>query len=85
MIHIEEYFCLDCEGVFTEPKQITELHGERWDACPFCGGSFVKAILCDCCKEYVTSDYIKTEDEQIFCDNCFLKYSIYDAKQEDII
>lgn len=77
--------CLDCEGVFTEPKQVRTMHGEKWTVCPFCGGGFVKAILCDCCKEYIVNDYIKTKDEQIICENCFLKYNIYDVKQGDLI
>lgn len=73
------YVCKECRLVFDEPKKI---HGEwlehfgfpcrdEWNGCPSCGGTYIEAIQCDGCGEYIVGRYIKTVDDTYYCENCF--------------
>lgn len=76
------YACLDCGSVFEVPKRFVETHGldtppyEEWMGCPNCAGAFVKTHKCDCCNEWITGEYVKTDDYQRFCENCFCHYEL---------
>lgn len=76
------WVCLDCLETFESPKHYTETHGldcgpyEQWSGCPYCAGAFVEAHKCDCCGEWITEHYIKTDDGHRFCDNCYNRYDL---------
>ena len=79
------YVCLDCGKVFEEPKYWEEEHGldsppyELWKGCPVCGGDFVEAVICDGCREPITSEYIEIPDEsKVYCEKCFIVKDIED-------
>jgi len=80
------YYCLDCEGVFDSPYRYTEYHdgrdapGEQFSVCPFCKStSYVTAKTCDICSNYITDDYIVTEDGQTICEDCYMRCNISDV------
>ena len=70
------YVCLECREVFEEPIQWTETHGlehgpyEEFSGCPYCHSTYTKARKCDCCDEWITDTYIKTDDGKRYCENC---------------
>jgi hypothetical protein len=70
------FVCLECEHVFEVPKKYTETHGldhgpfEVFYACPKCGGTYAKTMLCDCCHKWIKGDYITVDDGNIYCENC---------------
>ena len=75
---VKLFVCLECKNIFEDPKKYVEKHGldsgpyEEWDGCPECSGSYTEAQLCDCCGYPITTDeYIKTEDGERFCEDCF--------------
>lgn len=72
------FICLDCHCVFEEPLEWQETHGldsppyETFSGCPKCYGSYVVAHRCDGCDEWIEGDYIKLEDGQRYCEDCFV-------------
>lgn len=78
------YICLDCGEIFEEPKYYTEKHGldtppyEEYRGCPVCGGGYEGAKICDICKSYITDEYIVTSNNDIICENCYIKHTIGD-------
>ena len=80
------FVCIECGALFEQPKYCIETHGftfppyETWDGCPKCTGAFVKAHKCDCCGEYITGDYIKTDNDRRFCENCYCSHEIGDEE-----
>lgn len=78
------YICLYCEKVFEEPGHYVEHHGdyempgEIFYGCPFCDGSYVEAIECDGCGEYIVGDYIETADGNVYCEECYMFKNIED-------
>ena len=78
--------CLDCRRLFEEPKQCVETHGldtppyEVFYVCPYCGGDFIEARKCDSCDEFLTTTYVKTDNGERYCENC---YNTYDLGDED--
>ena len=71
------FVCIECGNVFQEPMRWEEKHGldsgpyERFSGCPNCGSSYTKAYRCDYCREWITGDYIKVENDNRYCENCF--------------
>jgi len=71
--------CLECREVFESPKKYEgdplEYFGspcrEHWLGCPNCGGAYTTAIKCSCCGEYINDKYIETDNEMVFCQNCY--------------
>ena len=76
------FICLDCGHIFSEPRHYTETHGlerppyEEWFGCPKCGGSYTKAHTCACCDEWIGCSYIKLENDERICENCYTKYDL---------
>ncbi len=82
--------CCDC-GKLLEEDDVSEFKAfdnawgyEKFIAykgCPYCGsGSLAETtLICDCCGEYIESDYVRTEDDRTYCNNC---YSINNAVDE---
>ena len=77
--------CTECGHLFEEPHHWQERHGfdygpfENWNGCPKCkNAAYVKAHLCDCCEEYITSDYIKTDDGKRYCESCICSMQLGD-------
>lgn len=70
------YTCYDCGATFEYPREYIETHGldtppyEKYEGCPYCGGSFADAIRCDGCGEYITDEYVQIGDQN-YCDGCF--------------
>lgn len=79
------FVCLECSHVFQSPKRYTEKHGldtppyEQFYGCPECGGAYVKSRLCDCCGNVITGDYVKTDDDNYYCDSCYAPRNIEDG------
>lgn len=72
------FICCDCGSSFHEPVQWEERHGldtppyEQLSGSPCCHGAYVKAFRCSCCDEWITTeDYIKTNDGERYCEDCF--------------
>lgn len=76
------FVCTECGATFETPKRYSESHGfytppyEEWSGCPSCGGNYTEAYYCDCCGNIIIDSYIKTEDGDRYCSNCFLIYEI---------
>ena len=79
------FICLDCGCIFSKPKRFTEKHGldsppyEVTRGCPNCSGVYVDAVNCDCCREIITGEYVKTEDGNLYCENCCAIMDIEDC------
>lgn len=78
------FYCLQCENLFEVPKIHTE-YGECWgrgyseitNVCPLCNGEVVHLTKkCGCCGEYITGEYIETQDGNYYCENCYTKGDI---------
>ena len=71
------YICLDCDNIFSAPRQFVETHGfdeppyEEYLGCPYCGGTYIEAYECDRCGQYIIGDYIELNDGSLICDNCY--------------
>lgn len=76
------FVCLDCNETFTNTKHYVETHGfdappyEEWDGCPYCNGAYTEAYKCDGCGKWITGEYIKTKNDERFCENCYTAYEI---------
>ena len=83
---IKMFVCIECNHTFEVPAQVEERHGfdygpfETFYVCPQCGESFVEAHKCDCCGEYITGEYIKTDNGKRYCDNCCRSYELGDEE-----
>lgn len=73
---VELFVCLECNKNFSEPVHWEETHGldtppyEHFSGCPYCKGNYTEAFICDCCGDYIVSNYIKTDDDRRYCENC---------------
>lgn len=71
------FICLDCGSTFTHPQHFIERHGfdygpfEERDGCPKCGGACTEAYKCDCCGNFIDDTYIKTDDGNRYCLDCY--------------
>lgn len=80
------YVCLDCGTAFEESVHYVETHRldtppyEEWSGCPKCAGYYVEAFKCDCCGEWITGTYVKTDDGYRYCEDC---YQVHDIGDED--
>ena len=69
--------CIDCGQLFESPKHYAERHNleagpyEEWDGCPYCNGAYTEAYECDGCGEWITGEYIKTKNNERYCENCY--------------
>lgn len=76
------YVCLECFQIFSQPILTIETHGldvppyEEKTTCPYCGGAYTYAYQCDCCNKYITDNYIKTNDGNRYCENCFVSMDL---------
>ena len=78
--------CLNCRHIFDEDEVALwkESRGEYWGApcyeemngCPCCKSAYVEAHKCNCCNEWIIGNYIKTENGQRICENCYTKYEL---------
>lgn len=76
---MSKYVCLECYEIFDEDRLDTweETHGldcppyEKRSGCPYCGGAYTEAHLCDACGEYInTETYVEIDDKR-YCEGCF--------------
>ena len=78
------WICLDCGRVFENPRRYVDSHGldtppyEEWEGCPSCGGAYAEAYECDGCGEWITGEYIKTKNDERFCENCYTQMTLGD-------
>ena len=58
--------CKECGHLFEDGEQArwTEAHGEVWECCPICKGSFEEIEPCKICGSY---DHSVDDD---YCDDC---------------
>ena len=78
------FICLNCNRLFEVPRYWEEKHGldtppyERLSGSPCCHSSYIEAHQCDYCGDWITNNYIKTEDGNRYCENCFYKMELGD-------
>ncbi len=72
------YVCLECYNTFEDLVEWEEKHGldtppyEHFVGSPCCYGNFTEALMCNCCGHPITTEgYIKTDDGERFCEDCF--------------
>lgn len=76
--------CLECHTIFEEPHYWQEKHGldvppyESFSGCPHCMGGYTEAFRCDCCDEYITGNYVKTDDGKRYCESCICSMQLGD-------
>lgn len=85
------YYCDRCDKLLHKDGLLTYTeYGEFWGSpysetlqlCPFCKGEIIKLTkICSCCGEYITGEYILTENEEYYCGNCYKKG---DVTKDDI-
>jgi Zn finger protein HypA/HybF involved in hydrogenase expression len=71
------FACKDCGFVFDDSKLFVDTHGldtppyeERY-GCPKCGGAYAETFKCSSCAKWINDLYIKTEDGERYCHNCY--------------
>lgn len=80
------FLCLECGGLFEDPKKYQETHGldsppyETWFGCPYCGGEYVETIQCDECGNWITGKYVEIDGGTVICDDCYLIKDIEDLR-----
>ena len=80
------FVCIECGRVFEVPNKWTEHHGldtepyEHWFGCPTCGGAYTEAYECNCCGEWITDNYIKTDNGARYCSNCIRHMELGDEE-----
>ena len=78
------FLCLECGKLFEEPEKYEDSHGldyppyETWYGCPSCAGGYVETFQCDVCGDYITGKYIKTADDDIICEECYVVKDVED-------
>ena len=80
------YVCIECGQTFSEPIRWEEDRGEYFgfpayegvSGSPCCHGDYTKAFRCNCCDGWITNDYIKTDNDLRYCENCYQRISIGD-------
>ena len=75
------FICLDCGHVFNEDELASweEGRGEYWgepcseevSGCPQCKGDYAKTYRCNSCDEWIDDIYIKTDDGNRYCLECY--------------
>ena len=79
---IKLFVCCDCGRIFEQPMNYRERHGldtlpyEEFSGSPCCAGAYTEAHRCDCCSEWITGSYVKTNDGERFCENCIISYEL---------
>lgn len=48
---------------------------EEYSGCPSCGNNYFETIKCSFCGQSIVGEYIRIDDGQCFCNNCFVKCS----------
>ena len=78
------FACKDCGFVFENPKHFVDTHGldsgpyEHYYGCPKCGGAYAETYRCSACDEWINDIYIKTDDDERYCQNCYRHMDIDD-------
>jgi hypothetical protein len=80
------YICLDCFEIFDEPKQCfseeREHFGmpcrESFSGSPCCQYTYVDAVVCSECWEYIKGHYIRTKSDERVCEGCYDSFEIGD-------
>ena len=76
------FICLECGTLFEEPEYWTETHGldtppyEHCCGCPSCSGAFTETYRCDSCDEWIVGSYIKLENGERICEDCYITYEL---------
>lgn len=80
------FICLECGRVFDEDEIAIwqEDRGEYWGVpcsqmnggCPSCQGDYVYTYRCRCCHKWIGGKYIKLDDDERICENCYTEYEI---------
>lgn len=77
-----DYLCDNCHAIISEEELASEneSRGEFWgfpayetiSVCPYCHCSDLTelTVTCSACNEYITDDYIETDDEHHYCSDC---------------
>ena len=80
------FVCVECGCIFDEDEVDVweEKHGlnygpyESWSGCPSCGGGYTEAHRCDGCSDWIIGQYVKLDNGERFCDNCFMIINVGD-------
>ena len=73
------YYCDSCGAEFEKPALLKENYGmagpyyDEVPVCPKCREPMIiQMALCSCCQEWTPHRYIHTDDQRIYCENCFV-------------
>ena len=76
------WYCLNCKSEFEEPR--SEINyvvfdpypmGYHMSSCPHCGwDDFVEAIECNGCGKNIVGEYIKTTNDECYCEDCYTRH-----------
>ena len=80
------YICSNCYKLFDTPRELhTTYEGEPLykrtiEVCPYCEDeTFAEAPECSVCGDPIdTEEFIKTDDGNFICSDCYSKYDIDD-------
>lgn len=82
------YVCLECGHIFDEDDVITwkEYRGEcfgypayeEFMGSPCCKENYAEAKECSCCGKYIIGSYIKTDNGDRFCEDCYVTMELGD-------
>lgn len=72
------YYCDSCGAEFETPmlqKETYGMAGPYYDEVPVCPSCrepmIIKMVKCSCCDEWTPTRHIVTDDNRIYCENCF--------------
>lgn len=82
------FVCLDCGCTFEKPIRWKEDRGECFgfpsyeeiSGSPCCKSNYTESHRCNCCDEWIDDIYIKTDDGNRYCLDC---YQVYQLGDED--
>lgn len=78
--------CVDCGALFNDPAVYCDTHGldappfEVKSGCPVCGGMYTEAPQCFVCGEPITGKYIKLDNGDCVCCNCYTEKTTDNAE-----
>lgn len=78
------FVCIECGNIFEFPMRFVETYGldtppyQEFTCCPDCGGAYAEAHKCDHCGEWIDGTYIKLDNGNRFCENCYMPMEVGD-------
>ena len=81
------FVCEECGGLFDDPAftsvQSVEWHGDLYPeiraVSPCCSAGYITTKPCSICGEYIVGKYIRTENDDVICENCYIELDASDG------